>query len=1531
MLHLAALANEGLANEGLALAFGKLRGAERGEPQPAHVGYETGCGPALISYSHCHREYITTELVSQAQRVCACETTRECGHCTVKRVFGGIMNSRIKRMRTSALPGVEKSKILRDREQELVKRLKDKDLIELSTKLFQNNLISKETKLRFVTLDHNNLQSQLQVRYLLQHVYARVSQRLETFDSFFETLDEFDNGIACLCSSVQIVDGKEVDTAGDIYFSERHVSDLTEFLVHYSDKWEELGVMLRLSRSQIGECRNYHSNKLKLCHVINEWVTGDQVPTSSKLKNALASEVVGLFNVACKVEEKFGVEHTKRSSQSTTSDFKILQQSNDTTIQHCKSALLGVKILSAKLAEYQWKLNGENLHESKVFSGVNEAVLFIDYVGGPKQGHYKCTIRDGDRIIDSEEMVLTIKYVPITDHFFRRYQTILPELPGDAWPPVTSAEFINLALVMKKEGITKRYAYSIQGDMDDIIECKEKISYDSVFGTCDDGSLILVEGRPGSGKTTLMHKITRDWALQKNILWDSKIVLLVPLRLLGINNCSISLSDIFELYTDNESQRGMFVLTVKKEGGKGLCIIIDGLDEYEHRNDKTTIIYKLIHKLILPLAVIIVASRPIGTASVRQTASFTKRLEVLGFTNDQIFKYLQSYYKDDNRMAIKLQSYLQLHLNVLRMCYLPVHAAMICYMYSFLGDNIPQTETEIYMYFTQLTLQRKVKRDDENCCIRIESLNDLPKNMDGYFNKVCSLAFNMSVNAKQVVLQTETEFPLSHSSLASDSPSLGLVIIDSTAAMFGFKDTYTFLHLTFQEYLAAVYLTRLEDDEQLALFTKYGSRSDFRMILRFFCGMTKFEGKFPLVKYIMTNTNMDMVSKCQCAYESQQAIVCESVFNYTEVDSVIFYDHTFVPADFFAISYVLSASQFFINKLTFDKCILDDDGIKVFIEKLNTKKLRAITYLGYFIKNDLLSWHRHGGINLLLRELSSLEVLNLDTHIPMYAVRSILYGVRLPSLNIMKLGCSMVVNETKINFKFLKIGSSELKIYLAFSESENYIEAHIQSAGLIRAFGLKIFLDPNNTLLFFCNNPLKLARYIDLKMYLVFPESDNYIQQCVESARFISAFGLKIFLDPNNPLLFFCNNPLKLARHIDFNFFSRISKVVLINCCISDGEVELIVEPLKSWSALQTVHLDFNNISCKGAKVLSGTLNKAIHLEVFSINCNQIGDTGGLELAKALNSMSHLRLFDCRYNPISEEGSLGLSLVLKKFNMFAKLLFTTDSYSGTIKLTTESVFQELQSIIDYGNYASRIDAFKCCGFMSHIHITDKPLIFRRNMWVERKTNYCKTYCKQCCHGDGVLSFQPELRTFKDVVGLANALKYCMHLNVLTLNFSRIGSYGVVALADGLKTSRNLQILDLQDSDIGISGIVALAVTFKYCVNLKVLDLSSDEVDSDGTKVLVTGLKHCKNLSVLNLQRNIVGRYGAMALADLLMYSTSIQMVNLRYNVIDVSGAIALAKASKMCLHLQSLLLYANSIDADSFDLVAAHNPEVVKN
>ena len=72
------------------------------------------------------------------------------------------------------------------------------------------------------------------------------------------------------------------------------------------------------------------------------------------------------------------------------------------------------------------------------------------------------------------------------------------------------------------------------------------------------------------------------------------------------------------------------------------------------------------------------------------------RIEVLGFSKDDIFNYLEKYDFKDERIATRLKKYLSDHSCVLNMCYLPIHTAMICYLYRIMGDNIPETETKVY-------------------------------------------------------------------------------------------------------------------------------------------------------------------------------------------------------------------------------------------------------------------------------------------------------------------------------------------------------------------------------------------------------------------------------------------------------------------------------------------------------------------------------------------------------------------------------------------------------------------------------------------------------------------------------------------------------------------------------------------------------------------------------------------------------------------------------------------------------------------
>ena len=96
-------------------------------------------------------------------------------------------------------------------------------------------------------------------------------------------------------------------------------------------------------------------------------------------------------------------------------------------------------------------------------------------------------------------------------------------------------------------------------------------------------------------------------------------------------------------------------------------------------------IYQLIDKTCLPFSMVIVASRPVATIKLRESCS--RRVEVIGFSKSQIYEYVETYPfngsdKVVSNMVSKLKLYLDRHPNILHMCYLPVHAAMICFLFS---------------------------------------------------------------------------------------------------------------------------------------------------------------------------------------------------------------------------------------------------------------------------------------------------------------------------------------------------------------------------------------------------------------------------------------------------------------------------------------------------------------------------------------------------------------------------------------------------------------------------------------------------------------------------------------------------------------------------------------------------------------------------------------------------------------------------------------------------------------------------------
>ena len=535
-----------------------------------------------------------------------------------------------------------------------------------------------------------------------------------------------------------------------------------------------------------------------------------------------------------------------------------------------------------------------------------------------------------------------------------------PEVPEGTWPPVKKTQYINLALIRTEQAIDFNKEFlrqTIRGSIDDIVKDKDDIEYDEVFSEVDEGARLVFEGRPGCGKTTMMNKVSQDWAKWK--IFSSCLLFLVHLRRFG-NRSDVDLETVLRStpvdFSDEEIQQ--LLAQIKGNHGKGVVFALDGLDEYcpNKKERNTTFIHKLIKGEILPKSIVIVASRPAASQKYRRDA--TKCVEVLGFLKQQIYEYIDSYFVGDGDKVLGLRTYLEHHPNVMHMCYLPLHMAMVTYLYEVEGASLPQTETEIYKHFTLSTLLRSIRKRgemevDNEEEFGLSSFDDLQQEDKLIFDLIIELAYQSTVvDPKQVFSADEVRKFASRQSnnTGSNENSLGLVVVDKYFVRYGLKEIYTFLHLTFQEFLAACHIVRLSSQDQKDIISKHGGDKKLGVVWKFYCGMTQFsdEQKMYNFEQLYEKSKDDVLLQLHCAHESQQNGLCTHIVKAYD-SSIILDKQSLNPADFTALGYVLTHSNVPTAKLDITSCHIGPEGLSALVKAINThsvtlKTLRCISY-----------------------------------------------------------------------------------------------------------------------------------------------------------------------------------------------------------------------------------------------------------------------------------------------------------------------------------------------------------------------------------------------------------------------------------------------------------------------------------------------------------------------------------------------------------------------------------------------------------
>ena len=535
-----------------------------------------------------------------------------------------------------------------------------------------------------------------------------------------------------------------------------------------------------------------------------------------------------------------------------------------------------------------------------------------------------------------------------------------PEVPEGTWPPVKKTQYINLALIRTEQAIDFNKEFlrqTIRGSIDDIMKDKDDIKYDEVFTEVEEGARLLFEGRPGCGKTTMMNKVSQDWAKWK--IFSSCLLFLVHLRRFG-NRSDIDLETVLRStpveFSDEEFQE--LVAQIESNQGKDIVFALDGLDEYcpDKKEMKTTFVHKLIKGQILPRSVVIVASRPAASQKYRRDS--TRCIEVLGFLKEQIYEYIDSYFdgnEDKYSLVLGLRTYLEHHPNVMHMCYLPLHMAMVAYLYEIEGASLPQTETEVYRHFTLLTLLRSIrKRNDTEMEIDDEeefyfsSFDDLQPEDRSIFDCILKFAYEATVVSPQQVFSAEEVRKLTSRRSNNTDNSLGLVVVDKYFVRYGLKEIYTFLHLTFQEFLSACHIVQLDSQAQEEIILKYGSGKSLGVVWKFYCGMTHFsDEKMHTFEQLVEKTKSEVLLHLHCAHESQQDILCTHTINSYD-SKIVLNSLSLNSADFTALGYVLTHSSVPATELAITSCNIGPEGLSALEKAVNVSPPPALKTLRCF-------------------------------------------------------------------------------------------------------------------------------------------------------------------------------------------------------------------------------------------------------------------------------------------------------------------------------------------------------------------------------------------------------------------------------------------------------------------------------------------------------------------------------------------------------------------------------------------------------
>ena len=411
------------------------------------------------------------------------------------------------------------------------------------------------------------------------------------------------------------------------------------------------------------------------------------------------------------------------------------------------------------------------------------------------------------------------------------------------FPHIPEKMFITLAII-EKQSVSRANADpftkgTFHGHADEILKKKKPITIEEIFEPSkhkESVKLVFVEGAPGIGKSTFALELCKRQEFGK---FSFKLVVLLRLRERRVQG----MKDVRDLFYQNGDLQQEVTDEVRACKGKNVLLVLDGFDELPIELRKDSFIVELIQGKHLRECTLVVTSRPSATYHLQSVISddrIDKRIEVLGFTQERITQYAKSMLSDQpDNMCEDFLKYISVNPAIYGMMYIPLNSAIIVKIYKTNksdGKLVPRTMTQLYTELCLVLMKKFLKEKDESLVAdQLTKLEQLPQTFKIPLLKLGKLA-----------LEGTLENKISFEQLPDGCSDLGFMNV-TTELYLGSKTvvSYSFLHLTLQEFLAAFYVSQQKGVEQKLVFienlmlSKLES-SHMDVMWRFMAGLTQF-------------------------------------------------------------------------------------------------------------------------------------------------------------------------------------------------------------------------------------------------------------------------------------------------------------------------------------------------------------------------------------------------------------------------------------------------------------------------------------------------------------------------------------------------------------------------------------------------------------------------------------------------------------------------------------------------------------------